>query len=51
MDRIVSGDLLNEDVLNDRSLRPKTLEYFTGQKEICKNLNVFINAAAKSSGS
>ena len=45
MDRIVSGDLLNEDVLNDRSLRPKTLEYFTGQKEICKNLNVFINAA------
>ena len=45
MDRIVSPNLLNDDVFADRSLRPKTLEYFTGQKYICQNLDIFINAA------
>jgi len=45
MERIISGSSLNEDILADRSLRPKTLEYFTGQKEICRNLEVFISAA------
>ncbi len=45
MDRIVTPNLSPEDVLADKSLRPKSLEYFTGQKPICKNLEVFINAA------
>jgi Holliday junction DNA helicase RuvB len=45
MDRIISPEILNEDVFADKSLRPKTLEYFTGQKSICKNLEVFITAA------
>lgn len=45
MDRLTSSDLLADDVLADRSLRPRTLEYFTGQKDICRNLGVFINAA------
>lgn len=45
MDRLISSDLLSDDVLADRSLRPRTLEYFTGQKDICRNLGVFINAA------
>lgn len=45
MDRIVSPNLAQEDILADKSLRPKSLEYFIGQKAICKNLEVFINAA------
>lgn len=45
MDRIVTPNLLTEEVFADKSLRPKSLEYFTGQKAICKNLEVFINAA------
>ena len=45
MNRIISSEHLSEDVLIDKSLRPKTLEYFTGQKEMCSNLQVFINAA------
>ena len=45
MDRVVTPNLLSEDVFADKSLRPKTLEYFTGQKSICKNLEIFINAA------
>lgn len=45
MDRIVTPNLSPEDIFADKSLRPKSLEYFTGQKAICKNLEVFINAA------
>ncbi|MDR3031342.1 MAG: Holliday junction branch migration DNA helicase RuvB [Holosporales bacterium] len=45
MERIISPNLITEDAFADRALRPKTLEYFTGQKSICKNLDVFIKAA------
>ena len=45
MNRVVSPNILNEDDFADKSLRPKTLEFFTGQQEICKNLGVFIGAA------
>lgn len=44
-ERIIGGELLSEDVVSDRSLRPRSLEFFTGQKNICENLNVFIKAA------
>ena len=45
MDRVVSPNILIEDEQVDKSLRPKTLEYFTGQRAICENLAIFINAA------
>lgn len=45
MDRVVSPSLLSEDAFIDKSFRPKTLEYFTGQRDICRNLGVFISAA------
>ena len=45
MDRLISANLMSEDLISDRSLRPKSLEHFTGQKDICRNLDVFINAA------
>jgi Holliday junction DNA helicase RuvB len=45
LDRITSFDALSEDIPLDRSLRPKTLENFTGQRDICRNLKIFITAA------
>ncbi|MDR1390912.1 MAG: Holliday junction branch migration DNA helicase RuvB [Holosporales bacterium] len=45
MERIISSSLLSEDIFADKSLRPKTLKYFTGQKSICGNLKIFIDAA------
>jgi Holliday junction DNA helicase RuvB len=45
LDRLTSFDELEEDVSLDRSLRPKNLENFTGQNDICKNLKIFIEAA------
>ena len=45
MERIISSNILSEDERVDKSLRPRTLEYFTGQRAICDNLAVFISAA------
>ena len=47
--RMMSGSIIPEDEeinFSDRSLRPKSLEYFTGQRSICENLDIFIKAAA-----
>jgi Holliday junction DNA helicase RuvB len=44
-EKMTSGSLLSEDVTLDRTLRPKRLEFFTGQRKICENLNVFMKAA------
>lgn len=44
--RIINGEVIDDcDVTLDRSLRPKSLDFFTGQSEICENLNIFIKAA------
>lgn len=43
--RIIDRELLSEDLVLDRSLRPKNLEHFTGQRTVCENLKVFIQAA------
>ncbi|MDR2074771.1 MAG: Holliday junction branch migration DNA helicase RuvB [Holosporales bacterium] len=44
--RIVSGEALSVEELHiDRSLRPKRLESFTGQRSICENLDIFIRAS------
>ena len=45
MERLVSQNLICDDLLADKSLRPKTLKNFIGQRSICQNLEVFINAA------
>jgi len=49
-DRIISSNpvaLDREGNLTDRSLRPRFLAEFIGQKQVCKNLNIFICAAKK----
>jgi Holliday junction DNA helicase RuvB len=42
---VVSPERIQEDVVTDRSLRPRSISSFTGQQAICKNLAIFIEAA------
>ncbi len=46
-ERFLSQDKLPEDVEFDQSLRPVSLEDFTGQKKLRDNLAIFIEAARK----
>ncbi len=43
-DRLVTPEFLDSDVA-DASLRPQTLGEFVGQRAVCENLSVFIEAA------
>lgn len=43
--RIVSRDLISEDIENDTSLRPKWIEEYIGQEKVKEKLNIFIKAA------
>ncbi|MBC8588693.1 Holliday junction branch migration DNA helicase RuvB [Paratissierella segnis] len=45
--RIVAGNLRNEDLENDASLRPKWMGEYIGQDKTKEKLNIFINAAKK----
>ena len=45
MDRIITTELIDEDVLQDKSLRPRLLKEYIGQEKVKKNLAVFISAA------
>ncbi|MDR2598444.1 MAG: Holliday junction branch migration DNA helicase RuvB [Holosporales bacterium] len=45
MERVISPELLNNESFSEKSLRPRSLESFTGQREICRNLRIFIDAA------
>lgn len=42
---LVSPNILDEDLDFDKSLRPKTLNEFVGQKKLKENLKIFIQAA------
>ena len=44
-DRVVNGEFAEEDLDIERSLRPKRLNEFIGQKNVTKNLETFIEAA------
>lgn len=43
--RIVSSTVIEEDTLNEQSLRPKTLDEYVGQQKAKENLRVYIEAA------
>lgn len=45
MDRIITADLMEEDVSLEGSLRPQTLHEYIGQEKVKRNLQVFIEAA------
>lgn len=44
-ERIVTGELLDEDTDIDVGLRPRQLEDYVGQEKVKENLKVYINAA------
>lgn len=44
-ERIVTSDLIDEDIDIETSLRPKTLDEYVGQDKIKENLSVYIKAA------
>lgn len=46
-ERIVTGEVLGEDNLNEYSLRPKTLNEYIGQDKVKDNLKIYIEAAKK----
>ena len=45
MDRMITTELLDEDVAAEGSLRPVSLTEYIGQEKVKKNLNIFIQAA------
>ena len=45
MDRVITTELLDEDIAAEGSLRPVSLAEYIGQEKVKKNLNVFIQAA------
>ena len=44
-ERIVTSKLVNEDIVTEYAMRPKTIEKFVGQKQIISNLKIFLQAA------
>lgn len=44
MDRIVTNELTNEDIIDD-NIRPQTLDEYVGQSEVKENIRIFIEAA------
>ncbi|MDR7856436.1 Holliday junction branch migration DNA helicase RuvB [Tissierella sp.] len=44
-DRIIAGDLQNEDIESELSLRPKWISEYIGQDKVKEKLNIFIQAA------
>ena len=45
MDRIITTELMDEDIIQEGSLRPQKLTEYIGQEKVKKNLGVFISAA------
>ena len=43
--RVISTQIQDEDVKNEKTLRPLTLEEYIGQEKIKSNLRIFIEAA------
>ena len=43
--RVISTQIMEEDIKNEKNLRPQTLENYTGQKKATENLKVYIEAA------
>ncbi len=48
-DPLISPDSLSEDLLADNTLRPRTLQDYIGQPDVCEQMEIFIQAAKKRS--
>jgi len=46
-DRLISAEALDEEVTQDRALRPKLLAEYVGQDEVREQMEIFVQAAVK----
>jgi Holliday junction DNA helicase RuvB len=46
-DRLISADAVDEELSQDRALRPKMLVDYVGQDEVCEQMEIFVSAARK----
>ena len=44
-ERLISADAVAEELSQDRALRPKLLDDYVGQDEVCEQMDIFIRAA------
>jgi Holliday junction DNA helicase RuvB len=44
-DRLISADAVDEELFQDRALRPKMLVDYVGQDEVCEQMEIFVSAA------
>jgi Holliday junction DNA helicase RuvB len=44
-DRLISADAVDEELFQDRALRPKMLVDYVGQDEVCEQMDIFVSAA------
>ena len=47
--RLISAEETNEELLHDRALRPKLLQDYIGQPEVCEQMEIFVQAARQRS--
>jgi len=47
MERVIQSEITSEDVIEEVSLRPTSLQDYIGQSKIKDNLKVFMSAALK----
>jgi Holliday junction DNA helicase RuvB len=46
-ERLISPEALDEEVSQDRALRPRMLAEYVGQDEVCEQMEIFVQAAVK----
>jgi Holliday junction DNA helicase RuvB len=44
-DRLISADVVDEELTQDRALRPKMLADYVGQDPVCEQMDIFVSAA------
>ena len=44
-ERLISADAVDEELTQDRALRPKMLVDYVGQDEVCEQMEIFVSAA------
>jgi Holliday junction DNA helicase RuvB len=48
-ERLITPEIVNEEQSQDRALRPKLLDDYIGQPEVCEQMDIFMQAARKRS--
>ena len=46
-DRLISAEVVDEELTQDRALRPRMLTDYVGQDEVCEQMDIFVSAAVK----